>query len=207
LNKKYIFLRILINIISSSFIALGVILFLRCNLGSDPTTILIDGLRRVFCVQYSVASIVFSTIILIIAVIFSRKYIFIGTVISTICISLFIYFMETLIPVDLAELPLIYRYTILLSGELIGSIGTGFIIATRFGMGAIDAIANTISDHTKIKYQWLRACADGLYTFCGFLMGGTVGVGTIIAVLFTGYLVSVVVNFCNKRIITAFKLS
>ena len=55
---------------------------------------------------------------------------------------------------------------------------------------AEDLVAIILSDKCKrLQFRWVRILCDLFFVVLGYLLGGTVGVGTIIAVFLTGPMV------------------
>ncbi len=77
---------------------------------------------------------------------------------------------------------------------LIGCIVLGFrmsvVIKSNSGTGSNDLIAMIISDkinkRKQISFRWVRIGCDLFFVLVGFLLGGTVGIGTVTAVVLTG---------------------
>ena len=69
-----------------------------------------------------------------------------------------------------------------------------FISAVRFGSGSVqclctgpnDLVAVVLSDKLHRKFSMTRLLVDGVFAAIGFLLGGTVGAGTIVCVALVG---------------------
>ena len=66
--------------------------------------------------------------------------------------------------------------------------GTGFYVAVNFGMSAYDAYSIMIYRFTKWQYKYAKILADGLLMFVGIVLGGTIGIGSIISTVTGGFL-------------------
>ncbi len=207
ITKQGIVVKVGLNIISAGITALGVALFLKSKLGSDPITVWLDGLHHTFQLPYGNASIIYNAIFLIIAVILARKHIFIGTVIASLGCGLFLNFFDAMIPNSISGMPFLSRLGVVIIGEIILCLGMGLTTATRFGVTTVDAVCFAISEKSGIQYRWLRISADFLYTLIGVLMGGIIGIGTILSIVLTGNLMVFVMRFYNRTILKYFKIS
>ena len=60
------------------------------------------------------------------------------------------------------------------------------VIRSEAGTGPNDLVAVVISDKTRIRFGIVRIATDVLFVLIGFLLGGKVGVGTIICAVLVG---------------------
>ena len=73
---------------------------------------------------------------------------------------------------------------------MILSLGMSVVINSNAGTGPNDLVAIILTDKIrKIEFRWVRMACDVFFVVLGFVLGGTVGVGTIVAVFLTGPLV------------------
>ncbi len=182
-------------------------LFLKCRLGSDPITVWLDGLHHTFAIPYGNASILYNVLFLIFAMIVARKHIFIGTVIASLSCGPFLNWFDAIIPNTIAAMPFVNRLGLVIIGEVILCLGMGLTTATRFGITTVDAICFAVSEKSGIQYRWLRISADFLYTLIGVLMGGIIGVGTILSIVLTGNLMVPVMKFYNRTLLKYFDIA
>lgn len=77
-----------------------------------------------------------------------------------------------------------------LAGCVILSLGMSIVINSNAGTGPNDLVAVILSDKLeRIEFRWVRMGCDAFFVILGFILGGTVGVGTIIAIFLTGPMV------------------
>ena len=77
-----------------------------------------------------------------------------------------------------------------LVGCAILSLGMSVVINSNAGTGPNDLVAIILSDKLeRIEFRWIRMGCDAFFVSLGFILGGTVGVGTIIAIFLTGPMV------------------
>ena len=72
------------------------------------------------------------------------------------------------------------------------------LIVEGSGMNPYDSIATWISDQTGKSYKLIRTIMDVSLLLIGWLLGGQVGIGTILASLTTGILISYFVQTFKK---------
>ena len=173
---------ILAIIISILLTGLGVALFVHANLGSDTLTVFVDGLHRVLNCSYGAASRIYNLIVLVIALIVSRKNIGWATIVYALSVGFTMdYFEKLLQPLQIQNADMITRLICVCLGQICFGITYALLIKYRRGMNQIDAISYAIVDKTGISFKWVRTGMDVLLLTSGWLLGGVVGVGSIIA--------------------------
>ena len=172
----------------------GVTLFIQAALGSDPFNVLIQGLFRGLeeltgweFLTHGRVHMAVCLIIILILLIAARSYIKIGTIVCMIfggpIIDLFTLLLGG---VYNAESPELIRYPMLVLGCVILAGGMTVVIQSEAGTGPNDLVAVVISDKLGRSFAVTRVTVDGLFVLTGFLLGGTVGIGTIICAFLVG---------------------
>lgn len=182
LTKKLIFFFLGLWIIQT-----GVAIFIGTNIGSDPFTVFTQGLANVIGITPGIGNMIITFTFLVIILIVERHYINIGTVLAMFAagpfIDLMIRFFE---PFNFSQYNLIVKMILLAVSCIIIAIGFSLLKATELGVSPNDVIPFILSDKSKKEYRVVRMCLDATFLIIGFLLGGVVGVGTIIAALLTG---------------------
>lgn len=169
---------------------LGVALFVHANLGSDTITVFIDGLHRTLNVSYGAASRIYNVIMLIIALIVSFKNIGWATIIYGFTVGFAMDFFEVLLtPLNIESMNILIRFLVACLGQICFGLTYVLLIKYRKGMNQVDAIAYTIVDKTNISFKWIRTGADVSLLVIGGLLGGVIGIGSVIAMSTTGILI------------------
>ena len=98
---------------------------------------------------------------------------------------------EMIITVGGSEaIDLAIRAIVMVLGCVVLSIGMSVVINSQAGTGPNDLIAIVISDKLpKIQFRFVRIGCDVFFIIIGFLLGGVVGIGTVVAAFLTGPLV------------------
>lgn len=78
------------------------------------------------------------------------------------------------------------RWTLLLSGVLLNGVATGLYIGARFGPGPRDGLMTGLVRHTGRSVRVVRTSLELTVLVAGWLLGGTVGVGTVLYALAIG---------------------
>lgn len=174
---------------SVACIALGVNLFLLSRLGSDPLTVLQQGLHMTLGITVGQASILYNGIVMLLAVLFARNRLGIGTVVYIVLVGILIDAF-TLLFGRWIILNLAIRSISLIAGQIAVTLGFALLIDLDLGTNGLDALLLAIEEKTDISYQMIKTAADILYTVFGLLMGGVAGVGTVVSMLSSGGLIS-----------------
>ena len=197
--------RIILFFLGMSIIQLGVALFLKTNIGSDPFTVFTQGLSMALNktglkdfslvqmlagkseVTPGIANMIILMVLFLIILFTEKKRIKIGTLICVVGVGPIIDLGVNIIsyfPVE--SYNYVIKMILLLAGCFIIAIGFSILSASNLGVAPNDIIPFIIQDKTKIEYRWIRISLDAIFLIGGFLLGGKVGIGTIIAMLSQG---------------------
>ncbi len=170
---------------------LGVTLFLLSELGTDPFTVFIQGLSVVFGLTVGTVHVIVLCVLMAAMLLTTKGYVKPGTVVCAFCggpiIDLFTWLFGNYIN---GGSPMGGRILSMLAGCVILSAGMSIVINSNAGTGPNDLVAVILSDKIeRVEFRWVRVACDLFFVVLGFLLGGTVGVGTIAAVCLTGPLV------------------
>ncbi|HIX64102.1 MAG TPA: hypothetical protein H9852_06710 [Candidatus Mediterraneibacter colneyensis] len=170
---------------------LGVTLFLLSELGTDTFTVFVQGLSRMCGLTVGTMHVIVLCILMAVMLLTTKGYIKPGTVVCAFCggpiIDLFTWLLGDYINTDAG---MAVRIISLILGCVILSAGMSIVINSRAGTGPNDLVAVILSDKIEsVQFRWVRVGCDLFFVVLGFLLGGTVGVGTVAAVFLTGPLV------------------
>lgn len=191
---KETLLRVIILLVGLTIAHLGVTLFLLANLGSDPFNVLVQGIFRTLheltnwsLLTHGRTHIVMCFLIIVILLFADNSYIKIGTILCMICggpiIDVFTVLLTPLFPADSS---LIYKIVMQVLGCVILAYGMTIVIKSDAGTGPNDLVAVVISDKGKWKFSIVRILVDVAFVTVGFLLGGSIGIGTIICAFCVG---------------------
>ena len=197
--KNHLVKRTLISLIGLIFCGIGVALFLYTGLGVDPASVFELGIANVFHISYGTSSALINVVILVIEFIIDKSYINISSMIAIFGIGYTADFVKLLLNLlRLGELNIIIKMAMILAGLLIMAVGIATYIRADLGVGAIDLISEIISRKGKLQYRLVRIAGDISFVVIGFLLGGTVGIGTVVAAFMTGPSVQFVRPFVHR---------
>lgn len=170
---------------------LGVTLFLEMDLGSDPFNVLIQGIHLGLpwpgWVTHGQVHLLVSLLILVILLAVARSLVGVGTVLCMALggpiIDLWTLCLDPLFPEGMA-LP--HRVAVLALGCVVLAFGMTVVIRSQLGVGPNDLVALSISELSHRPFGPIRVAVDVSFALAGFLLGGLVGVGTIVCACLVG---------------------
>ncbi len=184
-------LRVLLLVVGLTIAHLGVTLFMQASLGSDPFNVLIQGLFRAIpwpgFMTHGYVHVSVCFLIILVLLVVDRSYIKVGTLLCMILggpiIDMFTLVLGGVIH---SASPMVWRLACLVLGCVILAFGMTIVIKSQTGTGPNDLVAVVISDKSKWKFGVVRIVVDVCFAGIGFLLGGTLGVGTIICAFLVG---------------------
>lgn len=179
--------RLPITLIGFVFLSVGIMLIKRSILGMDPWGVFHEGLSNVTGLSFGVVTQLIGLVVLLFSVIFLKTKIGLGTILNVLLVGWFI---------DLADDIYQYNPTAYLSKSLVFliglvtmSFGRSLYIASKIGAGPRDGLFVGLSRKLNIQVKYVKPAIELTVLFLGFILGGTAGIGTVIAAISSGYLV------------------
>lgn len=194
INMKNLLLRVIILMVGLTIAHLGVTLFILADLGSDPFNVLVQGIFRTMgsivnwsFITHGRVHIVICFLIILVLLVVDKSYVKIGTILCMIFGGPIIdVFTVILAPVFTITDSLIFKIAMLALGCVILAYGMTIVIKSDAGTGPNDLVAVVISDKSKKKFSIVRIIVDVTFVAIGFLLGGSIGIGTIICAFCVG---------------------
>lgn len=170
--------------------ALGIVVSMKANLGFAPWEVFHYGLGKTIGLTIGTVSILVGLIICLCAVWMGEK-IGLGTILNMILIGVF---MDLLLM--LSFIPevngLIMGIIMMITGLFIISFGSYFYIASGFGAGPRDSLMVALQRKTGLPVGLCRGFLEGTVVLIGWLLGGPVGLGTVLAAFGIGFCIQTV---------------
>ena len=197
--------RLVMFFVGMSIIQFGVALFLKTSIGSDSFTVFTEGLATVLNktglkdlsivhmitgraeVTPGVANMIILIVLFIGILIVDRKRIKIGTLICVIGVGPIIDLgvkAVSYFPIESANI--FVKMLLVLGGCFIIAVGFSIMSESDIGVAPNDIVPFIIKDKLNCQYRWVRIAFDATFLIVGFILGGKVGIGTIIAMLAIG---------------------
>ncbi|MGO2140169.1 MAG: YczE/YyaS/YitT family protein [Leucobacter sp.] len=166
---------------------IGVSLILKSNLGAASWDVLTQGLSHHLPLSFGTITIIMSGIVLLCWIPLRQRVGF-GTVANAILIGVFADVGLALFPS-----PEIFwvRIAVMLLGVLLVGIASGIYIGAGFGSGPRDGLMIGLHEVTRLPIWVVRTALEVFVVVVGWLLGGTVGIGTLAFAVFIGPLCQV----------------
>jgi uncharacterized membrane protein YczE len=160
--------------------AVGVICFLESRLGLPPWDVLHQGIAKHTPLSFGVANEAVGVLVLFVAWRLGAR-VGVGTVGNAILIGLFIVLLQPLHVVhELGHLPLAGRLGLLAAGLVFFGLGSALYIGADLGAGPRDSLMLVGARRTGARVGVVRAAIEIFVLLGGVLLGGRVGIGTVL---------------------------
>ncbi|MBC9718514.1 hypothetical protein H9Y04_38915 [Streptomyces sp. TRM66268-LWL] len=166
-------------------------LLLRSGLGLEPWNVLHQGLAEKTGLTIGVVSIIVGAAVLLLWIPLRQRP-GLGTVSNVFVVGLAMDGTLALVP-DAHGWPL--RIAALVGGIVLNGVATGLYISARFGPGPRDGLMTGLNQATGWSIRLSRTCVEIAVVATGFLLGGTVGIGTVAYALAIGPLAQFFLRF------------
>jgi uncharacterized membrane protein YczE len=150
-------------------------LILQAALGLDPWDVLHQGLARTFGGQVGTWTILASIVVLLLWLPLRSRY-GVGTLLNAVLVGLCINLTVWLVPVMHV---LAAKIALLVGGVLLNGVATGLYIGGGFGPGPRDGLTTSIAAR-GYPIRVVRTAIEVTVLVVGWLLGGSVGLGTVV---------------------------
>lgn len=177
--------------------AVGITLMLQANIGLEPWSVLQQGLAQSIGITYGTATIIVGAAAIGIAILFGESF-GVGTIVNIVFCALFIDLFLWLgwIP----QMTTLWGgIVMLLIGLELLALGTWMYMKSALGAGPRDALMVALARKTERSVGLCRVTVEICVILVGYLLGGQVGIGTVISAFGLGFLFNVnfhLVHFC-----------
>lgn len=163
----------------------GLALIIRADLGLDSWNVLHQGLESQTGISIGMVTILVGLAMFAITLPLGEQ-IGLGTLLNVLLIGLTIDLV--LWPLDEPESTAV-RWAFLLGGTLLFALGSGFYIGAGLGPGPRDGVMTSLAAR-GLSVGVVRTAIELVVLVAGWLLGGSVGVGTVLFALAIGPLVA-----------------
>lgn len=164
-------------------LGVGVAVLLAADLGSDGFSTLVNGLSRATGLPFVVANVIVSVGFLLVAA-SRRVWPGVGTLVQVVVVGLVV---SVLLPLLGTPSSYAARALLLATALPVLALGIAAYLAGRLGAGPIESAA--LAWDPPLPFRWSYGLAQGSSALVGWLLGGTLGVGTVAVVVLLGPLV------------------
>lgn len=186
----------IIKIIFGLFIfAIGVVMTINANLGLSPWDVFHEGLSKTVAITMGMAIIFSGFVVVLIDIAFGQN---IGwaTLTDMVLTGTFvdILMLNNIIPTFIDVVP---RFIMLLLGLLIEGIGVWIYLSVGLGAGPKDGLMVALTKKTGKSVRVVKSFIEVSATTTGYILGGTIGIGTLIMAVMGGQIWQIVFNILN----------
>ena len=168
-------------------VGLGLAMMIHTGLGVPPWDVLSQGVQVQTGWSFGFSAIVISAIVLLLWIPIKQQP-GIGTVINAIMIGPFADLNEPLMPeLDGWLANLLW----MVLGLLAVALGLGLYISANLGAGPRDGLMVGLTRVSGWPFWIIRTIGESLVLLTGWLLGGTVGIGTALFAVAIGYLMQI----------------
>jgi len=160
-------------------------MMIRAKLGLDPWDVLHQGLTHYLPVSFGTITIIVGAIVLLLWIPL-RQLPGLGTVCNVLVIGLAADFGLWALP---SPDSLVLRVSLLITGVVANGLAGGVYLGSQFGSGPRDGLMTGLVARTGGSLRLLRTAIEVSVLVIGSLLGGTVGVGTVLYAVAIGPLV------------------
>ncbi|MEV6054923.1 hypothetical protein [Streptomyces sp. NPDC052107] len=151
-------------------------LLVEAGLGLEPWNVLHQGLAELTGLTIGVVSIIVGVAVLLLWIPLRQRP-GLGTVSNVFVVGLAMDGTLALVP-DAHTFAV--RVPLLLAGIVLNGAATGLYIAARFGPGPRDGLMTGLHRRTGRSIRLMRTGIEVAVVVTGFLLGGTIGIGTVL---------------------------
>ncbi|HEX8870293.1 MAG TPA: hypothetical protein VF821_31810 [Lentzea sp.] len=155
---------------------------IRATLGLDPWDVLHEGLTKRTGLSFGLITAITGVAVLL-AWIPLRQKPGIGTIANVVLIAVSVDVSLAIIPAPQELLP---RIILLVLGIVLNAVAFAAYVGSRLGPGPRDGMVTGFCRRTGISLRLTRTVIELLVLATGWLLGGTVGIGTILYALGIG---------------------
>ena len=171
-------------------------MMVQAGLGLNPWDVLHQGLDTYLPVSFGVVTVLVGAVVLLLWIPL-RQWPGLGTVANIVVIGV-------AVDVGLAVLPapdaLVARWSMLLTGIVLNGLAGAVYIGSQLGPGPRDGLMTGLAARTGGSIRLIRTGIEVAVLVIGFLLGGTVGFGTVLYAVAIGPLVQLFLPWVVVRL-------
>jgi uncharacterized membrane protein YczE len=186
--------RILILFFGLFIFGLGDSLLVQSNTGNAPWTVLAEGVAKNLKISLGFSTFAISTLILLLWIPLREKPGF-GTLANIAIIA-------SAIQLGVNVFPLASNYFVGVAMDLLGialvGMGSALYITCALGPGPRDGLMTAIHNKTGVRVGRVRLGIEGTVLVLGWLLGGTIGLGTALFALLIGQSIAISLGVVSR---------
>ncbi|NKQ55061.1 hypothetical protein HFP15_19445 [Amycolatopsis sp. K13G38] len=154
----------------------------RAGLGLNPWDVLHEGLSNRTGLTFGTIVAIASVCVLLVWIPL-RQRLGLGTVANIVVISITVDLVRAILP---DQHVLAWQITLMLGGVVSNGLATAAYVGARLGPGPRDGLMTGLAGRTGRSVRLVRTAIEVVVLGAGWLLGGTVGIGTVLYALAIG---------------------
>lgn len=171
-------------------------MFVRANLGADPWNVFHLGVGNVFALDIGTVMIITGVLVLLLWIPIRQRP-GLGTISNVIVLGLA---ANATLTVLATPDSLLMKSALMLGAVVLNALATGMYIGAGFGPGPRDGLMTGIHARTGWSVRVIRTCIELTVLVIGYLLGGSVGIGTLVYALAIGPLIQLCLPWFRTEI-------
>ena len=196
-DKKNMPLRIGFFLVGLLILGLGISLIAISNFGNGPWDAVNIGLSEKTGLSIGVAMNIIAIIQIIIGGIINKVFPYIATMITSISLGLFIdFWMLFLGGIEVTSY--IMQFGVFILALPVISIGISIYLVSKLPNTPLDYFMLALKSKLNLSLMISKITSESIGLVLGFMLGGTIGIGTIIIILAIGPMIQFLQKPCNN---------
>ncbi len=179
-NRKFV-RRIIGMTAGICILSFGLILFKFSLMGNGPSTSMVIAIADRIGVDFGIVMVVTNCLFFAVEWLWGRKLIGPGTFVNWILVgplaSLYERGIRSMVNVPEGFLP---RLFLMAAGILVLSLASALYQTSNVGIAPYDSLSIILSEKSRRQYFLCRILTDGISVLIAYLLGGIVGIGTLV---------------------------
>ena len=202
LDQKISARRILGMVAGVVIIGIGIAVFKFSHLGNDSISALNLRLAELVGLPFSIENVLMNLFLFVPQLIWGRRYIGLGTIINSFCIGFIVTFTSNAMAAVFGSadtLPVQLFWVAV--GVLVVAFGWSLYQSADLGVAPYDALSLMMSDRLPLPYFGCRVFTDALCALLAYLLGGLIGLGTLICAFGLGPFVQFFTKHFSEKVL------
>jgi uncharacterized membrane protein YczE len=158
----------------------GVAMLLTADVGSDGYSTLVNGVSKATEISFLLANVLISLLFLLVAAV-RRVYPGLGTIVQVVVVGWTVSFL-----IEVMDTPdgLLWQFALLAAAFPVLAVGIAAYLGAHTGAGPAEAAA--LAWDPPVPFKWSYSLVQGGGALVGWLLGATIGIGTIAVIVALG---------------------
>ena len=196
-DKTNLKLRIIFFLVGLLIMGLGISLIAISNFGNGSWDAVNIGLSEKTGLSIGLCMNIVALIQIIIGGIINKEFPNIATMITSICLGMFIDFWMLFLGNIVINKTLI-KFSVFILALPILSIGISIYLVSKLPNTPLDYFMLAIKSKLNLSLMISKITSESIGLILGLILGGTIGIGTIIIILTIGPMIQYLQNPCNN---------